>query len=158
MKRKILFVLMIAALVATASAQGRERGERQRPDGTERQARPQRPPAETVSLAGSLIVAQGMPALQSGNDTYLIFGLGRLIGFIDGLREGAQVTIDGTVVASPMDSEIKILVPSQLALGGRTYDIRPPTEAFGQGPRWHMRGDDRSHYRNPPRRLHRNTL
>jgi hypothetical protein len=97
----------------------------------ENQTLPQRPPAEAVSLTGKLIVAHGMSALQSGNDTYLVFGLSRLAGFIDGLREGAQVSIEGRAVTNPRNSEIKILLPSQLNLDGRTYDLGPPAGTFG---------------------------
>ena len=128
MKRKILFVCLVIALAATASAQERERGERQ--------GRTRRPSAEAVTVSGSMIVAHGMPALRSGDDTYLVIGISRLAGFIDGLREGAQVSIEGRAMTSQRDGTLKYLVPSKLTLGGRTYDLAPPEGTFGPGGLW----------------------
>ena len=105
-------------------AQGWERG---------RNAPHQRqlPPAEAVTVSGSLIVAYGMPAIKIGNNTYLVGRLSRLAGFIDGLREGAQVTIEGAAVTSRRDANLRFLNPTQLTLDGRSHDLTSPAAAFG---------------------------
>ena len=84
------------------------------------------PAPATVTVSGTMVVANGMPALKSGDTTYFVGGLSRLIGFIDGLKEGAQVTIEGVVMTSPNDKNIKFLRPSKLTINGRTYDFAPP--------------------------------
>jgi len=116
LKTKIIFVVLILGLAAMISAQGWRPGPN----------RPRIPPAETITVSGSMVVAHGMPAIKSGEVTYLVGGISRLTGFIDGLREGAQVSIEGSAVAHPRDSNIKFLMPAKLTLGGRTIDLAPP--------------------------------
>ena len=91
-------------------------------------ARSQRnvPPSEEVTVSGNLTVANGMPAIKSDDTTYLVFGINRLSGFIDGLKEGAQVTVDGTAMSNPRDDTLKFLRPSNLNLNGKDYDLTPP--------------------------------
>ena len=93
--------------------------------------RPQLPPSEAVTISGTLTVAHGMPAIRSGDTTYLVGRLSRLTGFIDGLREGAQVTVEGSAVTSRRDSNLRLLNPSRLTLGGRSHDLSSPARAFG---------------------------
>ena len=119
MKRTILLVLLVFGLAAMTWAQGWGRGWNY-PDN------PPRPAVETVTVSGSLIVSRGMPALTSGDVTYLIMGTGRLVGFIDGFKEGAQVSIEGSAIANPQDSKLKFLRPVKMTLGGKTYDLSAP--------------------------------
>ena len=116
MKRKILFVMMILGFAAMVQAQvwgpGRNRRNTQAP--------------ETVTVSGTMVVANGMPALKSADVTYLVSGLSNLIGFIDGLKEGAQVTIEGVAMTSPGDQNIKFLRASKLTINGKVYDLSPP--------------------------------
>ena len=87
---------------------------------------PRLPPAETITVSGSLIIAHGSPAITSGDVTYLISGLNRLIGFVDGLKEGAQVSVEGWAITPPQNNNLKFLRPSKLTLGGKTYDMSSP--------------------------------
>jgi hypothetical protein len=87
------------------------------------------PAPETATVSGTMVIANGMPALKSGETTYFVGGLSRLIGFIDGLKEGAQVTIEGAAMTSPGDKNIKFLRPTKLTISGRTYDLAPPVPA-----------------------------
>ena len=102
------------------SAQGKGRQGR-----TPGMSPPSLPAAETVTVTGSLIVANGSPALKSGDVTYIVGGISRLSGFIDGLKEGAQVTIEGRAITSPRDKTLKFLRPVKLTLNGKTYDMAP---------------------------------
>ena len=118
MKRIVFFLILVFGLATLASAQQSGPGRNQRT----------LPPAEAVTASGNLIVAHGMPAIRSGNTTYLVFGINRLIGFVEGLREGAFVTVEGRALASRNDNDLKFLMPSTLNLGGRNYEITRPQE------------------------------
>ena len=124
MKNKILVTLFIFGLAASIFAHGRDR----------------LPHGEKVSVTGSLTVAHGMPALQSGDNTYLLGGLRRLIGFVEGLKEGAQVTVEGYAIPIPRDSRLKVLSSSQMILNGKTYDLSVPGgKGFTRGIQHHRR-------------------
>ena len=117
MKRIILIALLVSGFAIMASAQGR---------GSDKDNPPNRPSAETVTVSGNLIVARGMPAIKSGDVTYLIGGISQLTGFVDGLKEGAQVSIEGSAMTHPRDSNVKVLRPSKLTFAGRTFDLAVP--------------------------------
>ena len=112
---------MAFGLVAMISAQG---------EGTGRTTQRQ-PAAEAVTVSGSMVFAYGSPALKSGDVTYIVTGINRLIGFVDGFKEGAQVTIEGRSVSSPRDSNLKFLRPSKLTFSGKTYDMALPANPSG---------------------------
>jgi len=83
------------------------------------------PASETVAASGTMVVAQGRPALKSGDIIYYVSGISQLIGFIDGFKEGAQVTIEGTALTSPNDKNMKFLRASKLTINGKDYDLAP---------------------------------
>ena len=109
------------------------------------------PTTETVTVSGTMVVANGMPALKSGDVTYYVSGISRLIGFIDGLKEGAQVTFEGVVTTSPNNQNIKFLRATKLTINGKIYELPssdislPSPPAFSPNP-----GDPRLYnYRLP---------
>ena len=117
--KKILFLaLLTLGFVTIVSAQVSRLGWNQRG----------LPPAEAAAVSGNLVVAHGMPAIRSGGTTYLVFGISRLTGFVDGLKEGAHVTIEGMSLVSQRDSNIKFLRPTTMTLDGRNYDLSFPQE------------------------------
>jgi len=116
LKRNILFVVIILGFAAMVQAQVWGPGWNRRIA----------PAYETVTVSGTMMVANGMPALKSGDVTYFVSGISRLIGFVDGLKEGAQVTIEGRAMTSPSDKNTKFLMPSKLIINGKTYDLSPP--------------------------------
>ena len=148
--KKTLFLLILGlALAAFASAQGWGPGRTQRG----------MPPAEPITVSGNMIVAHGMPAIRSGDITYIVFGISRLTGFIDGLQEGAHVTIDGRAITSQMDDTLKFLRPSTLALSGRSYDLALPREFSRQRHQIPQRDSTRPHgHRSPHDRPNRRAL
>jgi hypothetical protein len=121
LKRTILIILLTAGFTAMVSAQGWGRGWNFPNTPTP----PPRPVVETVTISGSLIVANSMPALKSGDDTYILTGVNRLIGFIDGFKEGAQISVEGSAVTDPRNSKLKFLRPIKMTLGGKSYDLSP---------------------------------
>ena len=120
MKRIIMTIILVFGIILPVFSQNWGRG----------RFPPNFPQSEMITISGNLIVAHGMPAIINGNITYLITGISRLSGFVDGLKEGAYVTIEGYAVTSPMDFRLKLLWSSTLILDGRTYDLVFPTEDF----------------------------
>ena len=120
MKQKVLFAALIFGLSALAWTQTWGPG-RNPPNN------PRPPIVETVTVSGSLVVAHGFPALKSGDATYIIRGINRLTGFIDGLKEGAEVTVEGNAVKNPRDNKLMVLQPIKLTLNGKSYDMALPS-------------------------------
>jgi len=101
--KKIGFVMVIAFLaIGTASAQGWGGGW-----GTAPQA---------ISVTGTLQLQNGAIAVVSGNNVYFVPVLTQYIGFIEGLREGAQISMDGYVSGNYFQ-------PTRVTISGRNYDF-----------------------------------
>ena len=151
MKQKIFAVLLIFGLAGMAAAQGRDF----HPELRWRLPHLQFTGSETIS--GELIVAHGMPALRYGNTTYLIGGLGRIAGFVEGITEGAEVIVEGPVAVVNQDSGLKFLRAMNLTLNERSYCLTPPAggRAWVQ-PRQLPHRPLPRHHNAPPRRQHRN--
>jgi hypothetical protein len=81
---------------------------------------------ESVTIAGNLELIDGSIALRQDTVTYYTIGLNRLIGFIDGLKEGAAVTLEGTARKLPGDGDHRVLLVSKLEINGKTYDNLTP--------------------------------
>jgi hypothetical protein len=141
LKRNILFIVMILGLAAMVQAQVWGPGRNRRST----------PAPETVTVSGTMVVAQGIPALKSGDVTYYISGISRLIGFIDGLKEGAQVTIEGLATTSSGNRSIKLLRATKLTINGKVYELSPPELTLPSPPTFpHNPGDPRLYnYRLP---------
>ncbi|AEF80831.1 hypothetical protein [Leadbettera azotonutricia] len=110
MKRICLCVILVAATAGLVFAQGENR--------RESKAAPVK-----ITISGALGVANGSIALKSGNDTYYVMGLDRFVGFIDGLKEGAQVSLEGYAFAIPQNNEGKVFRVTKLTLNGKDYDL-----------------------------------
>jgi hypothetical protein len=137
MKRTILFIALALCAVALVSAQG-NKGNNNRwgpgfgPGGSccqqwgrSSQQRDFAPP-ENISVTGNLTIAQGMIAVTGNNTTYLVRGLDRYIGFIDGLKEGAAVTIQGYALNHPQDRTLKFLEAQKMTISEKEYDLGRP--------------------------------
>ena len=112
--KKLVFLALIALLaIGAVSAQGWA---------------PPTPP-ETVRLEGTLQLQNGRIVLSTGTAVYFVPGLPRLVGFIDGLREGARITVEGYAFGN-------ILRSTKLSVGGREYDLIGDAPARGAGQRW----------------------
>jgi hypothetical protein len=95
------------------------------------QAAKQAPEKTTVS--GKLSLLNGRIALQSGSITYYVSGLSRLIGFVDGLKEGAQVSLEGYAVKAQEENSM-LFRSIKLSLNGKDYDLvsQAATDRLGQ--------------------------
>jgi hypothetical protein len=144
MKRTILFFTLVFCAAALVVAQGNNRwGPGCFPGGPRPYAWGQdsprnqtpRPSPENVSVSGNLTLAQGMIAVVSGDTTYLVRGLDRYIDFIDGLKEGAQVTLEGYAMSSPRDDKTKLLQVQKMTLNGKDYELARPQQQQWQDAR-----------------------
>ncbi|MDR1469099.1 MAG: hypothetical protein LBT00_07385 [Spirochaetaceae bacterium] len=79
-------------------------------------------PAETVTISGPLQLVNGRIAVVQDGKTYYVGQLGRLVGFIEGLREGAQVTLMGNALPYPPGTDSYRLRITTMTLNGKVYD------------------------------------
>jgi hypothetical protein len=115
--KKTGFVLVIAFIaIGTISAQnwGNQRGYDQSIN------------AEAITVEGTLQLQNGQIALSAGNAVYFVPALNRYIGFIDGLKEGASVSISGYASGS-------FLQPAQLTIDGKSYNFQMNNFTQGYG-------------------------
>jgi hypothetical protein len=88
----------------------------------------------TTSVNGTLTLKSGRIVLKEGSTIYYTRGLERFIGFIDGLQEGSQVTMEGYVSAPSIEGENeRLFFPVKLTLNGKVYEVGPTTTAYGRG-------------------------
>jgi hypothetical protein len=89
----------------------------------------------TTSIRGTLGLSNGRVSVVSGNITYYVRGLERFVGFIDGLKEGAQVSIDGYAAAPTVEGQTDRLFRAvKLTLNGKTYEVgSPDANKLGSG-------------------------
>jgi len=82
----------------------------------------------TTTIRGTLGLSGGRISVVSGNITYYINGLSRFVGFIDGLKEGAQVSIDGYATAPTIEGQsTRSFYPVTLTLNGKNYEVGSPS-------------------------------
>jgi len=110
--KKIVIILAVAFLaVGTLSAQVRGGGVGS---------------PESVKIEGTLQLHNGQFAVASGNNIYYVPRIGRYVGFIDSLKEGANVSFEGYVFGN-------FLQPVKMTISGKTYDLVADRAAGGPG-------------------------
>jgi len=78
----------------------------------------------TNTISGALGLTNGRISVVSGNITYYIRGLDRFIGFIDGLKEGAQVSVEGYASAPTIEGQKdRMFQAVTLTLNGKKYSV-----------------------------------
>lgn len=80
---------------------------------------------ETITVTGNLTIVQGGIAVQNNGVTYYVRQLERYIRFIEGLKYGVAVSLQGVVYAYPLDDTIKFLQLTNFTLDGKEYDLTP---------------------------------
>ncbi|MDR0637640.1 MAG: hypothetical protein LBG27_01840 [Spirochaetaceae bacterium] len=78
--------------------------------------------AETVTVSGPLELVNGQIAVVDSGKTYYVGQLIRLVGFIEGLKEGAQVTLKGNAVRYPSSADSYRLWITTMTLNGKVYE------------------------------------
>jgi hypothetical protein len=79
--------------------------------------------AENVTINGRLMIEKGNFAINSGGLIYYVIGLNSVAGFIDGLKEGAQVTFNGVALTNKLSERTKLLRVSKLTFNGKDYEF-----------------------------------
>ena len=100
--KKIVIILVIA-LLAVGTLPAQVRGGRQGSP-------------ESVIIEGTLQLHKGQFAVASGDNIYYVPRIGRYVGFIDSLKEGANVSFEGYVFGN-------FLQPVKMTLSGKTYEL-----------------------------------
>jgi len=121
---KRILIIVAAGLIAAGSLSAQAFGPASAPAS-------QTQNVQTVKVEGKLALVNGMIAVQSGGKTYYVGSLNRLIGFIDGLKEGASVKLEGYAFALPGAPEYLYLRVTKLSFNGKDYDL---SNSFGRGP------------------------
>jgi hypothetical protein len=75
-----------------------------------------RPAPEAVTINGTLQLEKGFIAVSSGDKVYYVPRLTRYIGFIEGLKEGAIVSVEGFTFKN-------FILPLKVTLNGKSYDF-----------------------------------
>ena len=79
--------------------------------------------AQVVKVDGKLALLNGVIALKSGTKTYYVPMLGRLAGFIEGVKEGVSVKLEGFEFPIASAPEYATLAVIKLSVGGKDYDL-----------------------------------
>jgi len=82
--------------------------------------------SQRITVTGTLQLQNGQIAVASGNTVYFVPTLGRYIGFIDGLKEGAGVSIEGYASGNYLE-------PSKVTINGKPYEFSANIQAQGWG-------------------------
>lgn len=128
---KRILIIVAAGLVAAGSLSAQAFGPRAQG------VAPQTQDLETVKVDGRLALINGMIGVQSAGKTYYVGGLNRLIGFVDGLKEGASVKLEGYALQVPAAPEYFHLRATKLTFAGKDYDL---SNSFGRGAMGGMMG------------------
>jgi hypothetical protein len=81
----------------------------------------------TTTIRGTLGLSNGRVSVVSNNITYYVRGLERYVGFIDGLKEGAQVSLEGYANAPTVEGQTDRLFRAvKLTLNGKNYEVGSP--------------------------------
>jgi hypothetical protein len=123
---KRIFCIALLALTAAVIVSAQQRGPPGYGRGEHHGPGYRAGPRETVTVTGSLELIDGTIALKQDTVTYYVMGLNRLTGFIDGLKEGAAVTLEGSARRLPGEGERRALLVSRLEINGKTYDNLTP--------------------------------
>jgi phage-related protein len=81
----------------------------------------------TTTIRGTRGLSNGRISVVSNNITYYVRGLERFVGFIDGLKEGAQVSLDGYASVPTVEGQTDRLFRAvKLTLNGKIYEVGSP--------------------------------
>lgn len=128
--KKIVTVCIVAlTAIGAVSAQGFGGGPGMMGQGFQPQAQVQTAQVKTT-IEGKLALVQGHPSIIVKDKTYFVQLPQYLYGFIDGLKEGATVKLEGYEQAIPYAPNSFFFRATMLTIGAKSYDL---SEFMGQG-------------------------
>jgi hypothetical protein len=125
-----MMALVAAAGIATAQTSGTKAADNQAATQT------------TVKIEGKLALINGEIGIQVKDKTYYLQMPKYLFGFIDGLKEGAQVKIEGYEFADTRTPGYSFLRATKLSFNGKDYDLSGYGRGMGRGGMMGGRGFD----------------
>jgi hypothetical protein len=136
-KKLTVFLFIVVFLAGTVYGQGVRNDQRNNdtPRVNERQRN-----NDPVTVEGTLKLERGFVAVESGDSVYYVPMLNRYIGFINDLREGTRVSVEGREFRN-------VIQPTKVTIGGRTYNF----PATGPNPGFGAPGFDRRQENGPGR-------
>ena len=78
---------------------------------------------ETVTVSGTLQLINGEIAVVQGGNTYYPSRLSHYVGFIDDLKDGAQVKLEGNTALLKYTTNVYFLRVTKLTLNGKEYSL-----------------------------------
>jgi hypothetical protein len=135
MKRTV--IVLIVAIVAIGAVSAQAFGARPGVAG-----QPVQPAIQQVAatIEGKLALVQGHPALVVKEKTYFLRMPQYLFGFVDGLKEGATVKLEGFETAIPYAPNSFFFSVSTLTIGAKSYDLSQVGAGLMGGARGGMMG------------------
>ena len=83
--------------------------------------------SQITTIKGTLKINGNRFSVVSGNITYSVRGLERLVGVVDGLKDGAQVSMEGYATAPTTEGQReRVFNPVRLTINGKTYEVGSP--------------------------------
>jgi len=80
-----------------------------------------------TTIKGTLKINANRFSVVSGNITYAVRGLERLVGVVDGLKDGAQISLEGYAIAPTTEGQSERLFnPVRLTINGKSYEVGSP--------------------------------
>lgn len=86
---------------------------------------------QAVTIEGKLALVQGHPAVVVKDKTYFVRLPQFMYGFVDGLKEGATVKLEGYEIAIPYAPNSYFFQAVKLTLGTKTYDLSQSFQGAG---------------------------
>ena len=115
--KKIVVLVAIAAIAASAvAAQGMRSGMWNQAPATE-------VAQDLVKVDGRLSLVNGHPAVVAAGKTYYVRIPGMLYGYLDTLKDGAAVKLEGYARSVPLAADTFVLQVVKLNVGGKDYDL-----------------------------------
>jgi hypothetical protein len=124
-KKLAVFLFIIVLLAGTVFAQNRDnrpnrndRNQGPQPSlkGVEPEVRGSPLDVTKVTIEGLLKLEKGIVAVESGGSVYYVPKLNRYIGFIEGLKEGTKVSVEGSQFNG-------FISPEKVTINGKSYDF-----------------------------------
>jgi hypothetical protein len=131
MKKIVIFIAVALLLAGTLSAQ------------TIRKTS-----VETRTISGTLSVENGFISVQTDDNTYYTHGFQHLIGFVDGLVEGAHITLEGFVAPAFINSDYQTFISTKMTLNEKDYTLQTPSNNRRIGFNKNIGPDFSQHHQN----------